>query len=136
MIIFQNIYIFHYLFTQKFNFVIIMWQHLFYLNSATYSTDVVQSFIVPSIQGIIAESIEHSGDRIFSLVESGKTGVNSGSCEELPVGDEDGEGSVASVEDQLRKEMTIYEVLYLLENLYVIKTCMKLVHIFEIREIH
>ena len=32
-----------------------------------------------------------------------------GSCEDLP-GDEEGDRSVASVEDQLRKEMTVYEV--------------------------
>ncbi|KAG8366371.1 hypothetical protein BUALT_Bualt17G0072800 [Buddleja alternifolia] len=64
-------------------------------------------------KGILAESVQDSGDHIFNLVEalveSGKTGVGSGSCEELLVGDEDGERSVASVEDQLRKEMTVYE---------------------------
>lgn len=53
-----------------------------------------------------------------ALAESGKTGVSSGSCEELLVSDEDGERSIASVEDQLRKEMTVYEV-YVLENLYL-----------------
>lgn len=42
------------------------------------------------------------------MVDDGKTGVN-GSCEEL-VADDEGERSVASVEDQLRKEMTVYEV--------------------------
>ncbi|PIN13292.1 Anaphase-promoting complex (APC), subunit 2 [Handroanthus impetiginosus] len=64
-------------------------------------------------KGILAESVEESGDHKFTLVESlvdsGKSGVNSGSCEELLVGDEDAERSVASVEDQLRKEMTVYE---------------------------
>ncbi|KAI3467318.1 hypothetical protein Pfo_023981 [Paulownia fortunei] len=64
-------------------------------------------------KGILAESVLESGDHKFTLVEalveSGKTGANSGSCEELLVGDEDGERSVASVEDQLRKEMTVYE---------------------------
>ncbi|KAK6159923.1 hypothetical protein DH2020_003304 [Rehmannia glutinosa] len=64
-------------------------------------------------KGILAESIQESGDHTFTLVEalaeSGKTGVNSGGCEELLAGDEDGERSVASVEDQLRKEMTVYE---------------------------
>ncbi|KAK6139355.1 hypothetical protein DH2020_026901 [Rehmannia glutinosa] len=65
------------------------------------------------VDGILAESIQESGDHTFTLVEalaeSGKTGVNSGGCEELLAGDEDGERSVASVEDQLRKEMTVYE---------------------------
>ncbi|KAL0336406.1 UNVERIFIED_CONTAM: Anaphase-promoting complex subunit [Sesamum radiatum] len=64
-------------------------------------------------KGILAESVQESGDHKFTLVEalveSGKTGVNTGSCEELLVGDEEGETSVASVEDQLRKEMTVYE---------------------------
>lgn len=43
------------------------------------------------------------------MVDNGKTGISSGNCEELAA-DEDGERSVASVEDQLRKEMTVYEV--------------------------
>ncbi|XP_051146287.1 anaphase-promoting complex subunit 2 [Andrographis paniculata] len=65
-------------------------------------------------KGILAESIQESGDHDFTLVEalveSGKAGPNSGgSCEELLAGDEDAEISVASVEDQLRKEMTVYE---------------------------
>lgn len=47
---------------------------------------------------------------VEALVESGKNVVNIGSCEELLAGDEDGERSVASAEDQLRKEMTVYEV--------------------------
>lgn len=66
-------------------------------------------------QGIIAESLgEDSIDHVFTLmegmVESSKNGLNSGSCEELLVGDEEGETSVASIEGQLRKEMTVYEV--------------------------
>lgn len=44
------------------------------------------------------------------MVETNKNGGNSGSCEEILVGDDEGERSVASVEDQIRKEMTIYEV--------------------------
>lgn len=44
------------------------------------------------------------------MVESGKGGVGSSNSEELLVGDDDGERLVASVEDQLRKEMTVYEV--------------------------
>uniref|UniRef100_A0A5B7AKH4 Anaphase-promoting complex subunit 2 n=1 Tax=Davidia involucrata TaxID=16924 RepID=A0A5B7AKH4_DAVIN len=64
-------------------------------------------------KGILAESLgADSNDHIFTLVDGmadTKTGVNSGSCDELLVGDEDGERSVASVEDQLRKEMAVYE---------------------------
>ncbi|KAL2559470.1 Anaphase-promoting complex subunit 2 [Forsythia ovata] len=61
-------------------------------------------------KGILAESVEaDSSDHKFTLVDSGKTGGNVGSCEELLGGDEDGERSVASVEDQLHKEMTVYE---------------------------
>lgn len=64
-------------------------------------------------KGILAESVQESGDHTFTLLEamaeSGKAGVSSGSSEELLVGDEDGDRSVASVEDQLRKEMTVYE---------------------------
>ncbi|KAG6400430.1 hypothetical protein SASPL_137261 [Salvia splendens] len=64
-------------------------------------------------KGILAESVPDSGDHTFTLVEAmaegGKAGVGSGSSEELLAGDENGERSVASVEDQLRKEMTVYE---------------------------
>ncbi|KAJ9554297.1 hypothetical protein OSB04_018342 [Centaurea solstitialis] len=61
-------------------------------------------------KGIIAESSgEDSNDHLYKLVDSmadgGKTGINN---EEL-VADDDAERSVASVEDQLRKEMTVYE---------------------------
>lgn len=52
------------------------------------------------------------------MAESGKAGVSSGSSEELLVGDEDGDRSVASVEDQLRKEMTVYEV-HVMENWFL-----------------
>lgn len=44
------------------------------------------------------------------MAESGKAGVGIGSSEELLAGEDDGERLVASVEDQLRKEMTVYEV--------------------------
>ena len=44
------------------------------------------------------------------MVDTIKNNVNSGNCEELLAGDEEAERSVASVEDQLRKEMTVYEV--------------------------
>ncbi|KVH95643.1 Anaphase-promoting complex subunit 2, C-terminal, partial [Cynara cardunculus var. scolymus] len=62
-------------------------------------------------KGIIAESSgEDSNDHLYTLVDSmadgGKTGINN---EEL-VADDDAERSVASVEDQLRKEMTVYEM--------------------------
>ena len=43
------------------------------------------------------------------MVDTGKNVGTSGNCEDLVV-DEEGERSVASVEDQLRKEMTVYEV--------------------------
>ncbi|KAK4403006.1 Anaphase-promoting complex subunit [Sesamum angolense] len=55
------------------------------------------------------KSGDHKFTLVEALVESGKTPVNTGSYEELLVGDEEGETSVASVEDQLRKEMTVYE---------------------------
>lgn len=43
------------------------------------------------------------------MIDSGKTVISSGNCEDLAA-DEDGDRSVATVEDQLRKEMTVYEV--------------------------
>ncbi|KAH9773990.1 Anaphase-promoting complex subunit 2 [Citrus sinensis] len=65
-------------------------------------------------KGIIKESVgTGSNDHLYNLVEgmvdSSKNGDNTGSCEELLGGDEDGERSVASVEDQIRNEMTVYE---------------------------
>lgn len=65
-------------------------------------------------KGILSESMgEDSSDHIFTLVdgmvETSKNGVNSANCEELLMGDDEGEKSVASVEDQLHKEMTVYE---------------------------
>ncbi|KAG9146919.1 hypothetical protein Leryth_021563 [Lithospermum erythrorhizon] len=63
-------------------------------------------------KGIIAESAgASSSDHSYTLVEAetGKGGATSGGSEELLLGDEEGDRSVASVEDQLRKEMTIYE---------------------------
>lgn len=44
------------------------------------------------------------------MSDGGKTNINN---EEL-VADDDAESSVASVEDQLRKEMTVYEVYILI----------------------
>ena len=43
------------------------------------------------------------------MVDTGKNVGSSGACEDL-VADDEGERSAASVEDQLRKEMTVYEV--------------------------
>lgn len=62
-------------------------------------------------KGIIAESLGNDpSDHIFTLVESMvDSNKNGGNPEELLAGDEEGEGSIASVEDQLRKEMTVYE---------------------------
>lgn len=44
------------------------------------------------------------------MVEPSKNSANVGISDELLVCDEEGERSVASVEDQLRKEMIVYEV--------------------------
>ncbi|KAI8535246.1 hypothetical protein RHMOL_Rhmol10G0158800 [Rhododendron molle] len=65
-------------------------------------------------KGILSESLgADSNDHIFILVDgtanTSKTGANTGGCEELLVGDDEGDRSVASVEDQLHKEMTVYE---------------------------
>ncbi|XP_011017582.1 PREDICTED: anaphase-promoting complex subunit 2 isoform X4 [Populus euphratica] len=66
-------------------------------------------------KGILTESLgKDLNDHVFTLVEgivdAGQNSGNTGSCEELLGGDEEGERSVASVEDQIRKEMTIYEL--------------------------
>ncbi|GAB2242018.1 hypothetical protein Droror1_Dr00018793 [Drosera rotundifolia] len=65
-------------------------------------------------KGILAESSGgDSENRCFTLVESiaGSNGGDPhvGGTDELLMGDEDAQSSVASVEDQLRKEMIIYE---------------------------
>ncbi|KAJ8433259.1 hypothetical protein Cgig2_023211 [Carnegiea gigantea] len=64
-------------------------------------------------KGILAESMgEDSDDHVFSLmesVESGRSVIPGAVNDELLMGDEDADRSVASVEDQLHKEMTIYE---------------------------
>ncbi|KAJ9709347.1 hypothetical protein PVL29_001019 [Vitis rotundifolia] len=65
-------------------------------------------------KGILSESlVTDPNDHIFTLVddmvEPSKNSINAGSCEELLVGDEEGERSVASAEDQLHKEMIVYE---------------------------
>ncbi|CAN1321481.1 Anaphase-promoting complex subunit 2 [Linum perenne] len=65
-------------------------------------------------KGIVAESLgTEPNDNVYTLVEgnadAGKNAGVSGTCEELLPGDDEGESSVASAEDQLRKEMTVYE---------------------------
>ncbi|KAI4373861.1 hypothetical protein MLD38_011927 [Melastoma candidum] len=65
-------------------------------------------------KGILAESVEpKSSERAYTILEAaadaGTSGVNNDSGEEFVAGDEEEDGTVASVEDQLRKEMTVYE---------------------------
>ncbi|KAA0038884.1 anaphase-promoting complex subunit 2 [Cucumis melo var. makuwa] len=65
-------------------------------------------------KGILSESrTADSTDHVYILVESmidtSKNVSNNGNNEDLMVGEDEGEGSVASVEDQIRKEMTVYE---------------------------
>lgn len=73
-----------------------------------------------SFQGVLTESLGiDPSDHVFTLVEgtvdTSKNSGNTGNCEELLAGEEEAERSVASVEDQLRKEMTVYEVCYVCE---------------------
>ncbi|OMO93261.1 hypothetical protein CCACVL1_06561 [Corchorus capsularis] len=65
-------------------------------------------------KGVLTESLgTDPSDHVFTLVEgmvdASKNSGNSGNSEELLAGDEEAERSVASVEDQLRKEMMVYE---------------------------
>ncbi|CAO2829557.1 unnamed protein product [Amaranthus hypochondriacus] len=64
-------------------------------------------------KGVLTESAgEDATDHIFSLMEgadSNRAGIHGGNNDELLMGDEDGDTSVATVEDQLRKEMAVYE---------------------------
>ncbi|XP_068654157.1 anaphase-promoting complex subunit 2 [Aristolochia californica] len=65
-------------------------------------------------KGILVESLgTEVDDHIFTIVdemaEMNKNAANGGTCEELLVAEEEGETCVASVEEQLRKEMTVYE---------------------------
>ncbi|XP_056691866.1 anaphase-promoting complex subunit 2-like [Spinacia oleracea] len=66
-------------------------------------------------KGILSESLgEDTNYHICSLMEgadSSRTGIHGGSNDEHLMGDEDGDRSLASVEDQLHKEMTFYEAL-------------------------
>jgi anaphase-promoting complex subunit 2 len=45
-----------------------------------------------------------------NMAETSKNGGGSGNTQELLGGEEEEDRSVASVENQLRKEMTVYEV--------------------------
>ncbi|XP_048427631.1 anaphase-promoting complex subunit 2-like [Pyrus x bretschneideri] len=56
-----------------------------------------------------SDSEDHVFTRMEGMVDTGKRGDNNGSIVDLVAGDEEGESSVASVEDQLRKGMTVYE---------------------------
>lgn len=66
-------------------------------------------------KGILSESLgTDPHDHIYNLIDGtadpSKSGANNGGFEELLAGDDDdAERSVASVEDQLRNEMTVYE---------------------------
>lgn len=67
------------------------------------------------IQGVIAESpgvdsVDHVYTIMENMAETSKNGGSSGNPQELLGGDEEEDRSVASVENQLRKEMTVYEV--------------------------
>ncbi|KAK1290056.1 Anaphase-promoting complex subunit 2 [Acorus calamus] len=63
-----------------------------------------------------------ANDNNFTLVEelgdANRNGMTGGSCEELLMADEEGEKTVASVEEQLRKEMTVYEMFCVAEPSY------------------
>ena len=63
-------------------------------------------------QGIIAEKHgAESNDHIFTIVNGTvRNDITNGNCDDLLATEEEGERSVASVEEQLQKEMTIYEV--------------------------
>lgn len=66
-------------------------------------------------QGILAESVgTASNDHVFTIadgmIDANRNGITNSNSEELSMADEEGENSVASVEEQLQKEMTIYEV--------------------------
>lgn len=81
------------------------------------------------LKGVIAETLgADSNDHVFTLMEgvgdTGKSAGNSGNCEDL-VGEEEGDRTVASVEDQLRKEMTVYEVCVYLICMTIIDLAVK-----------
>ncbi|KAF6136492.1 hypothetical protein GIB67_035051 [Kingdonia uniflora] len=78
-------------------------------SSTTILTEHPNAILIFSCQGIISESLgKESDSQIFALVDgmTSGNGVNSESCEDLLAADE--EEAVASIEEQLLKEMTIY----------------------------
>ncbi|RVW84122.1 Anaphase-promoting complex subunit 2 [Vitis vinifera] len=78
---------------------------------------------------LVADPNDHIFTLVDDMVEPGKNSVNAGSCEELLVCDEEGERSVASVEDQLHKEMMCMSI-YIEDDLFsvvvVVKGCVGL----------
>ncbi|CAL9173792.1 unnamed protein product [Musa hybrid cultivar] len=65
-------------------------------------------------KGVLAESVGSDSDNhiftiVSDMVDPNKTGINNTRCEGILAMDEECERSVASVEEQLRKEMTVYE---------------------------
>lgn len=56
-----------------------------------------------------ADSTDHVYVLVESMIDTSKNVSNNGNNEDLMVGEDEGEGSIASVEDQIRKEMTVYE---------------------------
>lgn len=75
-------------------------------------------------QGVLAESVGSDSDNhiftiVSDMVDPNKTGINNTRCEGILAMDEECERSVASVEEQLRKEMTVYEVWFLPKSGYL-----------------
>lgn len=67
------------------------------------------------IQGVLTESAgPDADDRTFTVVDSipdvSKNSIGNERSAEYQMAEEEGESSVASVEEQLKKEMTVYEV--------------------------
>jgi hypothetical protein len=67
------------------------------------------------IQGVLTESVGPDvDDHIFTVVDSmsdvNKNSIVNESSEAFQMNEDEGESSVASVEEQLKKEMTVYEV--------------------------
>ncbi|CAN1321476.1 Anaphase-promoting complex subunit 2 [Linum perenne] len=84
-------------------------------DQTSWTSNQLASTLGVPVDGIVAESLgTEPNDNVYTLVEgnadAGKNAGVSGTCEELLPGDDEGESSVASAEDQLRKEMTVYEV--------------------------
>ncbi|XP_039037490.1 anaphase-promoting complex subunit 2-like isoform X4 [Hibiscus syriacus] len=67
-------------------------------------------------KGVLTESVgtdpsHHVFTLVKAMIDAIKNSGNTGNCGELLAGDEEAERSVASVEDQLCKEMTVFEML-------------------------